>query len=244
MARRLRIDVFCLFPEMVRAPLGESIVQRAVRQDLVTIHIHDLRRWTHDVHRTVDDTPYGGGAGMVMKAPPIVEGVEEIVGSDLSATRVIVTSAGGRRFTQRVAEELADEQRIAIICGHYEGIDARVAQLLHAEEISIGDYVLTGGELAAAVMIDATVRLLPGAIAAQSVAEESHAEDLVEYPHYTRPALYRGLEVPSVLLSGHHAEIARWRREQSLTRTRNLRPDLLGNFPPTVSDLPSTETSS
>jgi tRNA (guanine37-N1)-methyltransferase len=160
-------------------------------------------------------------------APPIVEGVETILGDDLPKARVIVTAASGRRFTQRVAEELAREERLVIICGHYEGIDARVTELLHAEEYSIGDYVLTGGELPAMVMIDAIGRLLPGVIQAASIEEESHSESLVEYPHYTRPVTYRDLDVPPILLSGHHAKIAAWRREQAIERTKERRPELL-----------------
>jgi tRNA (guanine37-N1)-methyltransferase len=212
---------------MFTGPFDASIIKRAADAGLIEIAIHDIRAWTYDRHRTADDAPYGGGAGMVMMAPPIVEGVETILGDDLPKARVIVTAASGRRFTQRVAEELAREERLVIICGHYEGIDARVTELLHAEEYSIGDYVLTGGELPAMVMIDAIGRLLPGVIQAASIEEESHSESLVEYPHYTRPVTYRDLDVPPILLSGHHAKIAAWRSEQAIERTKERRPELL-----------------
>jgi tRNA (guanine37-N1)-methyltransferase len=214
---------------MFTGPFDTSIIKRASDAGLIEIAVHDIRGWTYDRHRTADDAPYGGGAGMVMMAPPIVEGVEAILGGNLPASRIIVTAASGHRFTQRIAEEFAGEQRLVFICGHYEGIDARVTELLNAEEYSVGDYVLTGGELPAMVMIDAISRLIPGVIQAESIAEESHNEDLVEYPHYTRPVEYRGLDVPPVLLSGHHAKIAAWRREQSMARTRERRPELLGS---------------
>jgi tRNA (guanine37-N1)-methyltransferase len=223
----LRFDLFTLFPGIFSGPFDESIVRRARDRRIIQIDIHDIRNWAVDRHRTVDDTTYGGGAGMVMMAPPIVAAVESTLGSDLAQTRILVMSAGGRLFSQGVAEELAACARIAIVCGRYEGIDYRAIEILQAEEISIGDYVLTGGELAAAVVVDAVTRLVPGVIDAASVAEESHRERLVEYPQFTRPPLFRELEVPPVLLSGHHAEIAHWRREQSLRRTARLRPDLL-----------------
>ena len=213
---------------MFDGPLDYSIVKRARDSGAIDIAIHDIRTWTTDRHRTADDAPYGGGAGMVMMAPPIVQGVEETVGDDIGFTRILITSASGRRFTQAMALDLAEESRIIIICGHYEGIDARVAEILGAEEISVGDYVLTGGELAAMIVIDAVTRLIPGVIQAASIEEESHSGDgLVEYPHYTRPLEYRGLTVPDVLLSGHHAKIAAWRREQAIRQTALRRPDLL-----------------
>ena len=215
----MRIDVFSVFPKMVEAPLSDSIVQRARASGRLDLAVHDLREWTHDRHRTVDDTPYGGGPGMVMKVAPIVEGVEAVLGQDLAGTRVLLTSAGGVAFDQAMARALSGEERIAIICGHYEGIDQRVVDLLGAEEVSIGNYVLTGGELPAAVIVDAVTRLLPGVISTASIAEESHSTELVEYPHYTRPAVYRGHEVPAVLLSGNHAEIDRWRRRGAEERT-------------------------
>jgi tRNA (guanine37-N1)-methyltransferase len=225
----LRIDVFTLFPTMFDGPFGESIIKRALAKGLIEIAVHDIRDWTHDRHRTADDTPYGGGAGMVMKAPPIVEGIEEVLGNDLPNTHIAIMSAGGRRFTQAVAHELATVSRIALICGHYEGIDERVSTIVGADELTIGDYVLTGGELPAMVIADAVIRLVPGVITAESVADESHASDvaMVEYPHYTRPAEYRGHTVPEVLLSGNHARIDAWRRDQARIRTARWRPDLL-----------------
>jgi tRNA (guanine37-N1)-methyltransferase len=226
-APAVRFDVFTLFPGVFAGPLDESIVRRAQQRGLVEVAVHDIRQWATDRHRTVDDTPYGGGAGMVMMAPPVVAAVEETLGHRQKGTRIMAMSAGGRLFTQAMAEDMATNPNIALICGRYEGIDERATQLLRAEEVSIGDFVLTGGELAAAVIIDAVARLVPGVIDASSVAEESHRDRLVEYPHFTRPPTFRGLDVPAVLLSGHHAEIARWRREQALIRTARMRPDLL-----------------
>lgn len=223
----LSIDVFSLFPGMFAGPLSESIIRRAQDRNIAAITIHDLRAWTHDRHRTADDTPFGGGAGMVMLAAPIVEGVESLPPTRGGARRTLVMSAAGRPFTQAIAHELATERHLAIVCGHYEGIDQRAVDLLDAEEFTIGDYVLTGGELPAMVVIDAVVRLLPGVIEAASVVSESHQDRRVEHPHFTKPRVYRGLEVPSVLLSGHHAEIDQWRAEQSLRRTARLRPELL-----------------
>lgn len=222
-----RIDIFSLFPTMFDGPMSESILKRAATAGLLEIAVHDIREWTRDRHRTADDTPYGGGAGMVMKAPPIVEAVEDVLGDDLPHTHIAIMSAGGRRYTQRVAAELATKPRLALICGHYEGIDDRVGQLLDADELSIGDYVLTGGELAAMVVADSIARLVPGVIAEASIAEESHSMAGVEYPHYTRPVEYRGLTVPAILLSGHHANIAAWRAEQAALRTARWRPDLI-----------------
>lgn len=212
---------------MFSGPLSESILRRAQDRDLVSIRIHDIRTWTYDRHRTADDTPFGGGAGMVLMAPPIVEGVESLASAGGQRPRTLVMSAAGRSFTQETARELAAERHLAIICGHYEGIDQRAIDLLHAEEVTIGDYVLTGGELPSMVIIDAVVRLLPGVIEAASIVTESHQNRRIEHPHYTRPRVFRGLEVPPVLLSGHHAEIDRWRAEQSLRRTARIRPELL-----------------
>ncbi len=225
----LRIDVFTLFPEMFAGPFDESIIKRARAADQVEIAVHNIRDWTHDRHHTADDTPYGGGAGMVMMAPPIVDAVESVLGDDLPRTRIIIMSAAGRLFRQETAHDLAAAGRVALICGHYEGIDDRVASILNAEELSIGDYVLTGGELPAMVVADAVVRLIPGVIDAASVAEESHSGDepLVEYPHYTRPVEYRGHRVPDILISGHHANIAAWRHAEARRRTEERRPDLL-----------------
>ncbi len=223
----LRFDVFSLFPGIFAGPLDESILRRAQDRELISVALHDIRDWTTDKHRTADDTPYGGGAGMVMTAPPIVNAVEETLGVELETSRIVVMSAGGRPFTQAVAHDLAGSRRIALICGRYEGIDARVIKVLQAEEISIGDYVLTGGELAAAVVIDAVARLVPGVIESASIHDESFQEPLLEYPHYTRPREFRGLAVPEVLLGGNHAVIDRWRREASLRKTARVRPDLL-----------------
>lgn len=229
-APALRIDIFTLFPTMFDGVFGESIVKRAQAKGLIEIHIHDIRDWTYDRHRTADDTPYGGGAGMVMKAPPIVEAVEDVLGEDLADTHIAIMSAGGRRFSQGIAHELSEKRRIALICGHYEGIDERVSQILSADELSIGDYVLTGGELPAMAIADSIIRLVPGVITNESIIDESHsgvAGAGVEYPHYTRPPEYRGMTVPEILLSGHHAKIDAWRREEALKRTARWRPDLL-----------------
>ncbi|HEV2073270.1 MAG TPA: tRNA (guanosine(37)-N1)-methyltransferase TrmD [Thermomicrobiales bacterium] len=228
----LRIDIFTLFPPMFEGVFGESIIKRAQAKGIIEIKAHDIRDWTYDRHHTADDTPYGGGAGMVMKAPPIIEAVEEILGDDLDHAHIAIMSAGGRRFTQAIAQELSTAGRIALICGHYEGIDERVSQILHADEISVGDYVLTGGELPAMVIADAIIRLVPGVITEASVLDESHAGSGVtgvEYPHYTRPAEYRNIPVPDVLLSGNHARIDQWRQEQAKIRTHRWRPDLLGD---------------
>jgi len=227
----MRIDVLSLFPDLVDAPLGGSIVGRARQTAALDLHLHDIRTWTSDVHRTADDTPYGGGAGMVMKVEPIVAGAEMIAASHGHPERIVILSAAGVRFTQEVAFDLASLNHLLLICGHYEGVDERVRLALDAQEVSIGDYVLTGGELAAAVVIDCVTRLLPGVIKSESVAEESHAAGMVEYPHYTRPAAYRGLEVPSVLLSGNHAHIRQWRHDQALLKTAANRPDLLIRLP-------------
>ncbi len=223
----LRFDVFTLFPGIFTGPMDESIVRRAQDRGLVSVALHDIRDWTTDRHRTADDTPYGGGAGMVMTAPPIVAAVEETLGDELAQTRVVVLAAGGRPFTQAVAHGLATSRRIALVCGRYEGIDARAIDVLGAEEISIGDYVLTGGELAAAVVIDAVARLVPGVIESASILDESFQEPLLEYPHFTRPREFRGLAVPEVLLNGNHAAINRWRRGESIRKTARVRPDLL-----------------
>jgi tRNA (guanine37-N1)-methyltransferase len=229
-------DIFTLFPGMFAGPLSESIIKRAGERGLVEIALHDWRVYATDRHRTVDDTPYGGGAGMVLRAPPLIAAVEETLGADLGATPVILLSPVGRLFTQRVAEELSHTPRVALICGHYEGFDERVRDLIVTDEISIGDYVLTGGELAAMVVVDAVTRLLPGVIDAASTADESHTGGLLEGPHYTRPAEFRGLGVPPVLLSGHHAAIAQWRRREALRRTLLHRPDLLANARLTLED--------
>ena len=233
----MRWDVLTLFPGMFAGPFGESIVRRAIDRGLVEIVLHNIRDQATDRHRTVDDTPYGGGAGMVLRAPPVVAAVEAaLADAGGAAAPVILLSPSGRPFTQRVAEELSRRPRVLLLCGHYEGLDERARELVVTDEMSIGDFVLTGGELAAMVVIDATTRLLPGAIDAGSLADESHTGGLLEYPHYTRPAEFRGLGVPPVLLSGHHANIARWRRREALRRTLARRPDLLATAPLTDED--------
>ena len=235
----LVIDIFTLFPAMFDGPFSESIIKRARLNGLVDISIHNIRDWATDKHRMADDTPYGGGAGMVMKAPPIVEAVEAVLGDDLHSAHIAILSAGGRPFSQRIARELSQQRRLALICGHYEGIDDRVGAILRCDELSIGDYVLTGGELPAMVVTDAAVRLVPGVIDPRSIVEESHDPDtpaMVEYPHFTRPRTYRDLDVPEILISGHHANIERWRRDRARERTSRWRPDLLPGVDPERQD--------
>ncbi|CAN5745173.1 tRNA (guanosine(37)-N1)-methyltransferase TrmD [soil metagenome] len=232
---KLRFDIFSLFPDMFVGPFAESIIRKAIEAGHVRIQIHDLRDWAHDRHRTVDDRPYGGGAGMVMMAPPIVEAVESVLGADMDVTRILVMSPGGVRFHQHIALEMAQHRRIAIVCGHYEGIDQRAINILEAEEVSIGNYVLTGGELPAMVILDSITRLIPGVINPNSIAEESNVHAAVEHAQYTRPVSFRGLDVPEVLISGHHGQIAEWRkssshdrealRDQAEQKTNSLRPD-------------------
>ncbi|MFT4588196.1 MAG: tRNA (guanine37-N1)-methyltransferase [Limisphaerales bacterium] len=220
----MKIDVLTLFPAMFAGPLDESIVKRAREANLLDLRIHDLRDYTHDRHRTVDDRPFGGGPGMLLKPEPIFEAVEALGGDD---TRVILTTPAGRPFKQAVARELAESQHLLIICGSYEGVDERVREALVDDEISIGDFVLTNGALPAMAMIDAVTRLLPGALGDDgSSVDESFSNGLLEYPQYTRPAEFRGMKTPDVLLSGHHGEIEKWRREQSEARTQRQRPDL------------------
>jgi tRNA (guanine37-N1)-methyltransferase len=222
----MQIDVLTLFPEMFRDVFGSGVIGRAIEQGLVGISLHNFRDQAHDKHRTVDDYPYGGGAGMVLKPEPIFEAVEAVKGE--SDIPVVLLSPAGRLFTQRVAEEFARYRGMIIICGRYEGVDERVSQHLATDEVSIGDYILTGGEIAAMVIIDAVVRLLPGVLGSElSPMEDSHVAGLLEYPQYTRPPGYRGWPVPEVLLSGNHARIAGWRREQSIRRTFERRPELL-----------------
>jgi tRNA (guanine37-N1)-methyltransferase len=228
----MRIDILTLFPEMFASPFGCGIFKRATEQGLVSMHVRNIRDYTHDRHHTVDDTPFGGGAGMVLKPEPIFESVEAVKAEwevpDAGQMPVILLSPQGRLFSQLVAQELSRHSHMILICGRYEGVDERVAQYVATDEISIGDYVLSGGELAAMVIVDTVVRLLPGVVGStESVLEESHTTGLLEYPQYTRPAMYRGWEVPPVLLSGNHAEIARWRRKQALLRTLQRRPELL-----------------
>jgi len=223
----MRIDIFTIFPGIFRGPLDESILRRAIERQLLHVAVHDIREHGVGRHRSVDDTPYGGGPGMVMMAPPIFESVEAALGNDVHTVPIILMSASGERFNQEIAEDLSRQPRVALICGRYEGVDQRVRDHLVTGELSIGDYVLTGGELAAAVIIDAVARLLPGVIDAASLDEESHSSGLLEYPHYTRPAEFRGWGIPEVLTSGHHGQIAAWRNARALELTRARRPDLL-----------------
>lgn len=220
----MRIDVLTLFPGMFVGPLDESIIQRARKAGLLDLRIHNLRDYTHDRHKTVDDRPFGGGPGMLLKPEPIFEAVEHLAEAH---TRVVLLSPAGRVFRQVIASELAVCAHLLLVSGAYEGFDERVREQLADDELSIGDYVLTNGALPAMVVIDAVTRLIPGALGKdESVADESFSRGLLEYPQYTRPAEFRGLKVPEVLLSGHHAEIAKWRAEQAERRTRERRPDL------------------
>jgi tRNA (guanine37-N1)-methyltransferase len=221
----MRIDVLTLFPAMFAGPLDESIIKRARRAGLLELNVYNLRDYAHDRHKTVDDRPFGGGPGMLLKPEPLFEAVEALTREQ---TRVILLSPAGRTFNQAIARELAQYDDLLLVSGHYEGFDERVREQLADDELSIGDYVLTNGALPAMVIIDAVTRLLPGALGDdQSAAEESFSHGLLEYPQYTRPAEFRGMRVPEVLLSGNHAEIAKWRAEQSRERTRTRRPDLL-----------------
>lgn len=220
----MKIDVLTLFPAMFTGPLDFSIVQRARSAGLLDLAIHNLRDWTHDRHKTVDDKPFGGGPGMVLKPEPLFEAIESLAREN---TCVILMAPDGERFGQQTARELSGLEHLLIVCGSYEGIDERVRQTLIDRELSIGDYVLTNGGLPAMVLVDAVTRLLPGVLGdEQSAAEESFSHGLLEYPHYTRPAEFRGMRVPEVLLSGNHAQIAQWRTEQSRARTQERRPDL------------------
>ncbi|HSJ88164.1 MAG TPA: tRNA (guanosine(37)-N1)-methyltransferase TrmD [Anaerolineales bacterium] len=229
----MQFEVFTLLPEVFPPYLESSILQRARQRGLIDVRVHNIRDYTHDKHHTTDDTPYGGGGGMVMKPEPVFEAVESILGLDSShaqppAIPVILLDPQGRVFHQRIAEELARHERIALLCGRYEGVDERIREHLVTDEISIGDYVLTGGELPALILIDAVSRLIPGVLGDPTGAEDdSHSMGLLEYPHYTKPSEYRGWKVPDVLLSGDHAKIEKWRREQALTRTFHRRPDMI-----------------
>jgi tRNA (guanine37-N1)-methyltransferase len=228
----MRIDIFSLFPQMFVGPLNSSIMERAVARGLVNFNIHNIRDYTHDKHRTADDYAYGGGAGMVMKPEPVFEAVETVqsqaAGMGGKMMSIILLTPQGRLFSQPIANTLARYDWLMLVCGHYEGVDERIREHLVTDEISVGDYVLTGGELAAMVLADSIVRLIPGVLGSgESLLHESHTGDLLEYPQYTRPELYRGWRVPEVLLSGNHLEISTWRREQSIKRTAERRPDLL-----------------
>src|SRR5437868_4752379 len=222
----MRIDILTLFPEVCRAPLNESMMKRAQQNGALDLHIHNLRDWTTDKHHVVDDAPIGGGQGMVMKAEPIFAAVESLRQAD---SFTVLMTPQGKRFDQNLADRMAKEQHLIVLCGHYEGIDHRVVEHRADTEISIGDYVLTNGAIAAVVLVDAVVRLIPGVLGHErSSTDDSFRGSLLEAPQYTRPAEFRGWKVPDVLLSGNHAQIAEWRKQQALRRTRENRPDLLG----------------
>jgi tRNA (guanine37-N1)-methyltransferase len=235
----MKIDILTLFPEICREPLSESMMKRAQENRIVDLRVHNLRDWTTDKHHIVDDAPFGGGQGMVMKPEPIFAAVEDLKqkmsnaqrptpNTELQKPKVILMSPAGPRFDQQTAAQLSRESHLIVICGHYEGVDHRVIEHLVDLEVSIGDYVLTNGAIAAVVLVDAVVRLLPGALGhEQSAADDSFSTGLLEAPQYTRPAEFRGWKVPEMLLSGNHAEIAKWRQEQALKRTKDNRPDLL-----------------
>ena len=224
----MQFDIVTIFPSMIEAGLGEGVVSRGVERGLLNVAVHDLRRWTTDRHRTVDDVPYGGGPGMVMKAEPLMRAVSEIRETRGTPGSVVLLSPQGRTFTQVEAERLGRLEHIVLLCGRYEGMDERVRDMVATEEISIGDYVLSGGELAALVVVDAVSRLVPGVVGdEQSVAQDSFSRGLLDYPHYTRPAEIAGHRVPDVLLSGHHADVRRWRRKAALVRTLDRRPELI-----------------
>ncbi len=242
----MRFDIFTLFPEVCAPYVQESILKRAQAAGLVDVRLHNIRDYAPGKHQVTDDEPYGGGGGMVMKPEPVFNAVESVLGIGAQAaepaegtaaapTPIILLTPQGRTFNQTIAYELAKHERIALVCGRYEGFDERIREHLATDELSIGDYVLTGGELAALIVVDAVARLLPGVLGDPTGAEDdSFAMGLLEYPHYTRPAEYRGWRVPDILVSGDHAKVARWRRQQALVRTRRRRPDLLDNA--TLSD--------
>nr|MBC7244426.1 tRNA (guanosine(37)-N1)-methyltransferase TrmD [Chloroflexota bacterium] len=239
----MRFDILTLFPALFTGVFEESILKRAITSGLVTIALHNIREYALDKHHVTDDEPYGGGGGMVMKAEPIFRAVEAILGDAMPTrdredpTQIILLSPAGRLFNQAIAYELAQRERLVLICGRYEGVDERVREHLATDEISIGDYVLSGGEIPAMVIVEAVTRLLPGALGdPQAPLKDSHVSGLLEHPHYTRPAIFRGWVVPEVLLSGNHTEVARWRRQQSLLRTAQRRPDLLAKAELTAED--------
>jgi tRNA (guanine37-N1)-methyltransferase len=232
----MRFDVFTLLPEVFNPYLQVSILEKATSRGLIEVQVHNIRDYAQDKHHVTDDMPYGGGGGMVMKVEPMFAAVESVLGTP-PACPVILLTPQGRVFTQSVAAELSAHKHIALLCGRYEGIDERIREHLATDQISIGDYVLTGGELPAMILIDAISRLLPGVLGdPDGAADDSHASGLLEYPHYTRPPEFRGQAVPVVLLSGDHGKIAKWRREQSLLRTFRQRPDLLANAPLSEAD--------
>lgn len=235
----MKIDVLTTFPEVFAPVLGASILKRAQESGILAPAVHDLRGWTTDRHATTDDSPYGGGAGMVMKPEPFFAAVEELrcPADSGCAEEIVLLTPQGEPLTQSIARELSTKDHLILLCGHYEGVDERVRQHLATRQLSIGDYVLTGGELPAMIVIDAVTRLLPGALGAEEAPDsDSFADGLLEYPHYTRPADFRGWTVPDALLSGHHDQIRRWRRKESLRRTRTLRPDLFDKIDLTDED--------
>jgi tRNA (guanine37-N1)-methyltransferase len=237
----MQFEIFTLLPEVFPNYLETSILQRARQRGLIDVRVHNIRDYTHDKHHTTDDTPYGGGGGMVMKPEPVFAAVESVLGLT-PACPVILLTPQGRVYSQAVARELARHRRLALICGRYEGVDERIRTNLATDEISIGDYVLTGGELPAMIVIDSVARLLPGVLGDPDGAQDdSHSEGLLEYPHYTRPPEFRGWSVPEILLSGDHAKIEKWRRQQSLSRTAQRRPDLLDKAELTGEDYKSLE---
>jgi len=232
----MRFDIFTLFPQMFAGPLGESILGRAISQNLFAVHLHNIRDWAVGRHKQVDDYPYGGGAGMVFRPEPTFAALEDVLAlpptsadnpTPQPAFPVILMSPHGTVFNQKLARELAQESRLALVCGHYEGLDERIRANLITHEISIGDFVLTGGELAAMVVVDAVARLLPDVLSEGSTSEESHSRGLLEYPQYTRPADFRGWGVPDILVSGHHGKVAEWRFKESVRQTLRRRPDML-----------------
>jgi len=224
----VKLDIVTIFPQMVSAPLAEGVIGRAITRGVLDVAVHDLREFTTDRHRVVDDVPFGGGPGMVMKPEPFFAAVDRIRRDRGVPAAVVLTTPDGRRFTHREAVRLSELPHVVILCGRYEGVDDRVRQHLATEELSIGDYVLTGGELPALVIADAVARLIPGVVGdEESVARDTFAYGILDFPQYTRPAVFEGHEVPAVLLSGHHAAIARWRRREALARTLEKRPDLL-----------------
>ncbi len=241
----MRFEVFTILPEVFPTYLDTSILKKARERGLIDVHVHNIRDYTHDKHHTTDDTPYGGGGGMVMKPEPIFEAIESVLGLNADPTQpepasnipVILLTPQGRVFNQTIAEELAQHDHVALLCGRYEGIDERIREHRVTDEISIGDYVLTGGEIPALILIDAVSRLIPGVLGDPTGAEDdSHSMGLLEYPHYTKPAEFRGWKVPDVLTSGDHAKIDKWRREQALRRTLQKRPDMLAKAELTEAD--------
>ncbi len=233
----MHFDIFSLFPETLTPYLNASILKRAQESGILSVNTHNIRDWAADKHHTTDDTPYGGGGGMVMKPEPVFTALEDILGQPPNCP-IILMSPQGRPFTQKIAFELAEHDHLALLCGRYESVDERIRQHLITDSISIGDYVLTGGELPALVVVDAVTRLLPGVLGdPDAPSDDSHATGLLEYPHYTRPPEFRGWGIPSVLLSGNHAEIDRWRRQEALRRTLANRPDMLASAELTQADL-------